>query len=146
MFVAGHGDRAGAVAPDGRSFALADDKGRVRLLDLETGSARRFEGAHEDGRDLRMTFAPDGRTLVSSDARGEVIVWDVQKGRIRERLIGHTEWVNGLAISPDGRTLYTAGIDAKLTLWDLPATGGWTGASRPGHRWTSTTAPPRAWR
>ena len=62
------GDRVGAVAPDGRSFALADDKGRVRLLDLETGRSRRFEGAHEDGSDMRMAFAPDGRTLVTSDA------------------------------------------------------------------------------
>lgn len=115
----GDGDRAGAVAPDGSSFALADDKGRVRLLDLETGRSRRFEGTHEDGADVRMVFAPDGRTLVTSDAQGEVIVWDVQDGRIRERLTSHTESVNGLATSPDGRNLYTAGVDAKLTLWDL---------------------------
>ena len=113
------GDRVGAVTPDGRNLALGGDAGRVRLLDLQTGRSRRFDGSHEDGRDMRMVFAPDGRTLVTSAGEGEVIVWDVAGRHIRERVTGHTARVSAHAMSPDGRTLYTAGTDARLTLWDL---------------------------
>ena len=40
------GDRAGAVSPDGRWFALGSSKGSVRLLDLTTGRTRPLAGAH----------------------------------------------------------------------------------------------------
>ena len=111
------GDYAGAVSADGSMFALGSQSGGVRVLELESGRVRSFEGRH-DGSNLRMTFAPDGRTLVTSDDTGTVFAWDVERGRIRERFSGHTG-EPALAVSSDGRTLYSAGLDARMVIWDL---------------------------
>ena len=111
------GDHAGAVSADGRMFALGSQRGGVRLLDLETGRVRSFEGRQE-GSDPRMEFTPDGRTLVTSDSTGTVYAWDVESGRIRERFTGHTG-EPALAVSSDGRTVYSAGLDARMVMWDL---------------------------
>jgi WD40 repeat protein len=112
------GGQAGAVSPDGRTFALGDAEGAVRLLDLRGGEVRTFEDAHGTGQDIQVAFAPDG-TLVTGNAKGEMFAWDVDAGRIRERLVGHKEGVNGLSFSGDGRTLYSAGTDAKAVVWEL---------------------------
>jgi WD40 repeat protein/DNA-binding SARP family transcriptional activator len=111
------GDHAGAVSADGRMFALGSQRGDVRLLDLQTGRVRRFEG-RLDGSNMRMAFTPDGRTLVTSDDTGKVSAWDVERGRIREQFAGHTG-EPALAVSGDGRTLYSAALDARMIIWDL---------------------------
>jgi WD40 repeat protein len=112
------GDHAGAVSADGRMFALGSQRGDVRLLDLETGRVRRFEG-RLDGSDLRMAFTPDGGTLVTSDDTGTLTAWDVERGRIRERFSASDNDEAAIAVSADGRTLYSAALDARTRIWDL---------------------------
>jgi WD40 repeat protein/class 3 adenylate cyclase len=112
------GGEAGALSPDGGDLALGSPDGSVRVLDLGSGRARSFVGAHA-GRVLDLALTPDGRTLVSSDFEGGVIVWDVARGEVSEQLSAHVGPVWQLAVSPDGRTLYSAGNDGSLILWDL---------------------------
>ncbi len=112
------GDSAGAVSPDGRSFALGSEAGRVRLLDLDSGQIRRLRGRHE-GPVFRMRFTPDGRTLVTSGQQGQLFAWDAERGRIAQRFEGHTGGIEGLDITGDGRTLITASDDTRAILWDL---------------------------
>jgi WD40 repeat protein/DNA-binding SARP family transcriptional activator len=112
------GDSAGAVSPDGRSFALGSESGRVRLLDLDSGQARLLRGRH-DGPVVRMRFTPDGRTLVTTGPQGQLFTWDVARARIGQRLEGHTGEIWGLDMAADGRTLITASDDTRAILWDL---------------------------
>jgi WD40 repeat protein len=112
------GDSAGAVSPDGRSFALGSQAGRVRLLDLESGQIRQLRGRHE-GPVFRMRFTPDGRTLVTSGEQGQLFAWDAERGSIAQRFEGHTGGIGGLDITSDGRTLITASDDTRAILWDL---------------------------
>jgi WD40 repeat protein len=112
------GDSAGAVSPDGRTFALASLDGEVRLLDLASGRVRPVQGRH-DGRVFRMRFTPDGRTLVTADEGGQLLAWDVETGTIVQRFSGHTGGIDGLDLTADGRTLITASVDTRAILWDL---------------------------
>ena len=112
------GDRAGAVSPDGRAFALGSEKGQVRLVDLDSGQTRSFAGGHESPVN-RMRFTPDGRTLVTSSDTGDLYRWDVGRGAVAERLRGHTGGIDGLDMAADGRTLVTASNDTRAILWDL---------------------------
>jgi len=111
-------DSAGKVSPDGRTFALGSEEGRVRLLDLRTGAVKLFRGRH-DGAVIRMVFTRDGRTLATSGSDGKLIAWDLAAGEVRETLSGHNGDVSGLAVSSDGRTLYSASDDTSAIVWDL---------------------------
>ena len=112
------GGSAGAVSPDGRTYAAGSDDGAVRLLDLRSGRVRTLPQVHHAGLQ-RLAFTPDGAMLASGDGSGAVIVWDVAAGRVRERLSGHTDEIWGMDVSADGRTLYTASKDARVIAWDI---------------------------
>src|SRR6185503_9497342 len=95
------GDFAGAVSPDGSTFALGSRAGQVRLLDLRSGAVRSLTGRHE-GSVRRMMFTPDGHTLVTSGDDGQAIAWNVHRGTVAERLDGHSGQVWGLDLTSDG--------------------------------------------
>ena len=46
-------------------------------------------------------------------------MWDVETGRALRTLEGHTDWVNGVAVSADGRRAVSASEDRTLKVWDL---------------------------
>jgi WD40 repeat protein len=112
------GGAVGAVSRDGKLYALGSKGGAVRVLDVDSGAVRRFEGSHEAGV-LRLAFTPDGRSLVSSAEDGGLIVWDVRRGAVRENLVGHSKELYGLALPADGRTLYSAALDGRAVIWDI---------------------------
>lgn len=49
----------------------------------------------------------------------EIVVWDISTRQELRRFTGHTNIVNGVAISSDGRLLATGGQDRTLRLWDV---------------------------
>ena len=55
------GDEAGALSPDGSTFALGSSDGTVRLVDRRSGEVRRLIGRHQ-AEILRLEFTPDGRS------------------------------------------------------------------------------------
>jgi len=111
-------DEVAAVSPDGRILALADARGRLRVVDLESGRTASFRRGH-GGRILRMRFTPDGRTLVTAGEGGRLLAWDVERRTIAQRFAGHSQAVWGLDMTGDGGTLITGSEDSRAILWDL---------------------------
>ena len=75
-----------ACSPDGRTLASGDERGEIRLWDLDTGRCRRvLSGPSQYLR--RLVFSPDGKLLASSDFNeGTIVIWDVLSGRALTRL------------------------------------------------------------
>jgi WD40 repeat protein/beta-lactamase regulating signal transducer with metallopeptidase domain len=120
--------RAAALAPDGKTFAVALADKTVLLLDVATGATRLTVRAHDDPVTC-LAFAPDGKTLATGSQDRTVRLWDVgaaEEGKVlttpRATLAGHTNWVYAVAFSPDGKVLASGGYDRTVRLWD-PATG-----------------------
>ncbi|NHZ71640.1 MAG: hypothetical protein GWP17_00940, partial [Aquificales bacterium] len=59
---------------------------------------------------------------VSGDDDGVVVVWDIPNGELLHSLGGHSDTVEGVAISPDGRFILSGGWNNEdgntLILWD----------------------------
>jgi WD40 repeat protein len=111
------GDRALAIAPDGRKLAAGGDQGVV-LWELDNGGEKELSGASARAV-ICVAYAPDGATPAAGDCDGAVTLWDVATGSKRATLRAHSDAVLCVAFSPDGRTLATGSADHSIRLWDL---------------------------
>jgi WD40 repeat protein len=106
-------------SPDGHTRALALEKNRVIILNVNDDPplGRRIRAA--DVGSSNLAFSPDGRFLVSSGEFGEVLQWDVAHGElVGEPLSGHDRQVSSLAYAPDGKVLVSGSMDGTVIFWD----------------------------
>jgi WD40 repeat protein len=98
--------RGTALAPDGKTLAVADDSPRVRLWDVPSGKKVRALD-REDEPIRSLAWSPDGRQLVVGHDYPLARIWDVRTGKsIREvRLTGALWRVGRLAFADRGRAL-----------------------------------------
>src|SRR5260221_7138406 len=117
----GYGGKANAIAitPDGRRAISGSADHTLRMWNLETGLSIRTSEDHGNSVTAAVTITPDGLRGVSASANYTVLVWDLESGRSLRRLLGHTDWVTGVAITPDGRRVVSASADQTLRVWDL---------------------------
>lgn len=114
-----------AFTPDGKSLALANDKG-VRFYSVETGALERIiaPGSHP----LHLAFSPDGKLLVGA-TNDTLTVWDVASGRELHKMPlpivvaknTQQQFANRLyniAFNSDGRQLAVATLFG-MQLWDV---------------------------
>jgi DNA-binding SARP family transcriptional activator/WD40 repeat protein len=105
-----------AASPDGRTVAVPNSDGIVRLVDARTGHVvRELGGASRDARVL--AFSPDGRRIAGGDF-GTVLVWRTDRGGLPERYDVHAGRVVSAAWTRDGSTLATGSEDGTVILWD----------------------------
>jgi WD40 repeat protein len=118
----GAGIDAAAFLADGRIVA-ADDRGRLRVYDLERGTTladletpTRI-GLLRPSPDSRYLVTVPGSTIPSSNGKaGPPVLWDVEHYRVVTQLDGHAgrvfsaRWVAG--------QILTAGSDGAARLWD----------------------------
>jgi len=120
-----------AFTPDGSLLASSSNDGTAKVWDSQTG-ALLHTLIHPgpvcgDG----ATWCPvplngsGGWLLATGDGEGTIRLWDVPKLGPTSRLavcmqtiMGHTDWVDGLAFSPDGKTLASGSFDGTVKLWD----------------------------
>ena len=84
-------------------FAACIDGG-LHAVDVATGEAHRFAGAHESYAS-GCVLTPDGRTLVSGGYDGRLLWHDVATRRLVRAVEAHDFWSWQLALSPDGTRL-----------------------------------------
>ena len=125
-----------AFSPDGKTLALGNSGGTIKLWDVPPGKERATLKGHTSPV-WSVAFSPDGKTLASGSGAtiqlatpdgkssgsrsGEptIKLWDVQTGKERATLKGHAGPVVSVAFSPDGKTLASASHDTTIKLWDV---------------------------
>ncbi|WEO95193.1 hypothetical protein A6P39_014825 [Streptomyces sp. FXJ1.172] len=122
--------RAARFSPDGRTLALADTSGAVRLWNLVDPRRPRAAGPPfaPGGRDVdSLAFSPDGRVLATVNGGRAVRLWDVSDAahpRCLGRPLTGAEQVTGVAFSPDARLVATVSAAGTASLWRRgPAAG-----------------------
>ena len=106
-----------AFSPDGRTLAVGDVRGRVRLWDPATGQELPSAIKHLDAI-WSLAFSPDGTLLASGSRDATVRLSDAASGE----LVGNLNfggWVQCIVFFPDGLTLAASTSEGSVELWDL---------------------------
>jgi WD40 repeat protein/serine/threonine protein kinase len=109
-----------AFSHDGGLVACAEEEGRVRLSNAQTGLRWNPTGVTlpRSGRVVGLAFSPDDGVLAACHDGGIVCLWDVKTGiQMRSYRSGHYR-IWGAAFSPDGRDLAVCGTDGAVEIWD----------------------------
>ena len=111
------GVTAAALAPDGKTLAVACQDKTLRLWDVATGKqVRQLAGTRYAG---RLTFSPDGKALAVVGDDHVLRLHNAATGKEIRDYGPHREDLHGAAaFSPDGKTL-AAGNRGGVILWDV---------------------------
>jgi WD40 repeat protein len=116
--------------PDRNKFFAIDAAGLIRIWTMDTGRLlRSIQGPTPPIRNAVMSAHGD-QIAVSIEQENEARLYDCATGTQKE-LLGHRDFVSGLAFSPDGATLATGSMDGTIRLWNT--TNGICVATLPGH-------------
>ncbi len=102
-----------ALSIRGDLVAVAEDKGTIRIHDLETNRVWPVLAGRFPARAL--AFSPDGRYLASADQQYAKL-WDLSTGRVSHSF-HKVKNVSSLAFSPDGALLALGTLEGKVYVW-----------------------------
>jgi WD40 repeat protein len=111
----GLGSAALAVSPDGRTIALGDTDGDVRLLHASDLSPAASIAAAHAGGVTALRISGDGRRLVSGGADGTTALWDLQ-GTLVARVSQPKQPASSVDINSDGTLLAAAGVAPEVVM------------------------------
>jgi DNA-binding beta-propeller fold protein YncE len=112
-----------AFSPDGTQLATYALNATIKLWDARTGQEMKtLRNGTGNDRILNFlfnaVFSPDGKRLAAGGWGKTVRVWDVETGQEVLSLVGHTDYVQGIAFSPDGKWIASASNDQTVRVWD----------------------------
>ncbi|MEO1670986.1 MAG: AAA-like domain-containing protein, partial [Cyanobacteria bacterium J06631_2] len=103
-----------AFNPDGKTFAVGSQNGKIRLFDRDGKVQRTFRGHQNTVSQLE--FSADGETLVSVSWDQTIKIWQ-NNGNPIKTIADNSQRIWGLALSTDGETIATAGDRYGVKLW-----------------------------
>ncbi len=115
-------------SPDGKQLAFTD--GTLHMWKLSDQNAISFDEQFLIPGAVPDSFSPDGSRLAGY-VGNDIKIWDAVTGRELLTLIGHRNWVMGLAFSPDGSTLASTSKDGSVKIWSLAPGNESTAVSSP---------------
>ena len=107
-----------AVSRDGKTIALAQEDGKLVLLDKTRGykeSIYELTGANVPIQSI--AFNQSGNLLAIGEKGGLVKIWDLEGKRIKANLPGFNARVNDLAFGPNDQMLAGASFDGEARIW-----------------------------
>lgn len=110
------------ASPDGKSWALAQESGPIRVEELSSGALIRMLTGHVGGV-AAVAFSPDGAWLASAGADNDVRVWNARTWEPATAITDQTHTAFALVWTPDGRQLIAGGASRDVTAWQA---GSWT--------------------
>jgi WD40 repeat protein len=108
------------LSADGRTLALSDTEGRVRLVDFATRAQKQSFATDQRG-PVAVRFAPDDRTVATTSADTTARLWNRRTGQpLSPMLRGHRFPVLTAEFSPDSQAFVTEDIDGFGIVWEVP--------------------------
>lgn len=104
-------------APDGNSFLVLKDNGKVALWGVNGQRIAQFDIV-DTVKVLCMAFSPNGKNIVFGYDDAKARVWDAG-GKQLGTLTGHTDDVTAVAFSIDNKTIMTGSLDNTAILWNV---------------------------
>ena len=112
------------LSPDGGRMFVISASGRIFLFEVPSGRRcgsiewpviKRSEAGKFTIRSAALSVG-GRRFAISTEQSAVVQLFEVSSGR-EIQLIGHQDFVSGIAFSPDGELLATGSVDASIRLW-----------------------------
>lgn len=106
-----------ALAPDGKTLAVAGSDKIIYLLDTEKFQPKLELDKHA-GSVYGLAFHKDGQRLASAGWDKTIRIWNTSSGLVEKEWSGESGDLWSIAYSPDGTKLATAGQDGSVKLWN----------------------------
>eukprot|EP00771_Trimastix_marina_P000004 gnl/Trimastix_PCT/100.p2 GENE.gnl/Trimastix_PCT/100~~gnl/Trimastix_PCT/100.p2 ORF type:complete len:318 (+),score=86.48 gnl/Trimastix_PCT/100:49-1002(+) len=108
-----------AFSPDNRQIVSGSRDKTIKLWNTLGECKFTIEGHTEWVTSVEFSPNPETPVMVSAGYDRIVKVWDKTNCSLKTDLIGHTAFINSVAISPDGSLCASGGKDGIVNLWDL---------------------------
>jgi len=108
-----------SFSTDGKRFASAASRGKLRMWDADSGRILNEWTGHGSSANA-VAYSPDGKRLASVGNDGKIKIWDTtnyQELRTLETVTG-VQLVS-VAFSPDGKQVFSAASGERARLWNL---------------------------
>jgi WD40 repeat protein len=110
-------------------YALALDSGNVNILSnikriysdnifYTQISSQEDAIAKQEDAITSVKFTLDGKYILTGSGDATARLWDLH-GKMMRIFIGHSGYVNAVAISPDGKSMLTGSTDRSARLWNM---------------------------
>jgi WD40 repeat protein len=107
-----------AFSPCGKSVAIGQENGIVRVRDVSTGRPVGQPMRHQKKINA-LAFSPDGTILVTGSEDFTAGLWRAATGERLAELPPYGSPVWTVAVSPDGKTVFTGGGAGTGRFWDV---------------------------
>ncbi|GAU14414.1 hypothetical protein TSUD_249540 [Trifolium subterraneum] len=109
-----------ALSGDDRYIVSASRDRTIKLWNTLGECKYTIHNAHSDCVSC-VRFSPNIRepTIVSASWDSTVKIWNLKNCKLRNTLVGHSGYVNTLAVSPNGLLCASGGNDGVILMWDL---------------------------
>ncbi len=108
-------------SPDGQFVLTGDERGNVRITNIDTGKTVQQFSTGLNGK-FGLALSADNKQLAIFDGGCAASLWDVASGKESQPLMGPTSAIVSVAFAPDLKSVMTHDTQERLHVWN-PTTG-----------------------